>query len=71
MVTCMGDVVNLNRFRKARERAAEQREAAANRRRHGRDKAEKARDQIERANHSDKLDQHLLEDGPAPKPPHD
>jgi hypothetical protein len=43
----MGDVVNLNRFRKAREAAARAREAAENRVRHGRTGFEKARDAAE------------------------
>ena len=37
----MGEVINLNRFRKARAKAEEGRQAEENRVRHGRDKAEK------------------------------
>jgi hypothetical protein len=40
----MTEIVNLNRFRKARARADAQEQAAANRAKHGRTKAERARD---------------------------
>lgn len=40
----MGDVVNLNRVRKARAKAEAATQAAANRVRHGRDAAEKEND---------------------------
>ena len=40
----MGDVVNLNRFRKLRDRAQREKEAEENRIRFGRTKAEKNRD---------------------------
>jgi hypothetical protein len=40
----MGEIVNLNRARKARAKAGEQAEAAANRVKHGRTKAEKVDD---------------------------
>ena len=43
----MGDIINLNRFRKTRERDAKQRQAAVNRSRFGRDNAEKARTETE------------------------
>ncbi|MBY0336485.1 MAG: DUF4169 family protein [Acetobacteraceae bacterium] len=39
-----GEVVNLAKARKARDKAAAEREAAANRARHGRTRAQKARD---------------------------
>jgi hypothetical protein len=39
----MGDLVNLNQMRKAREKKARERQAAANRVRFGRDKAERQR----------------------------
>lgn len=40
----MGEIVNLNKARKARERQEAEARAAANRTRHGRTKAEKAND---------------------------
>ena len=40
----MGEIVNLNKARKARERQQAEATAAANRTRHGRTKAEKAND---------------------------
>lgn len=40
----MGDVVNLNRFRKRKARAERQKKAEVNRRLHGRTKAERARE---------------------------
>ena len=43
----MGDVVNLNRFRKTRDKAERNKEAEANRARFGRTKAEKERDRKE------------------------
>lgn len=39
----MADIINLNKYRKARKRAEEAADAAGNRVRHGRTKAEKAR----------------------------
>ena len=43
----MADIVNLNRFKKAKTRQSETRLAAENRVRHGRGKAEKAKDHRE------------------------
>ncbi|MGE0153394.1 MAG: DUF4169 family protein [Reyranellaceae bacterium] len=43
----MGDVINLNQVRKARERQEKARQADANRLRHGRSKAEKLRETAE------------------------
>ena len=40
----MAEVVNLNKARKARDRAAREAQAAANRAKHGRGKAEKLND---------------------------
>ena len=51
----MGDVVNLNKFRKAKERAEKAATAAQNRSKHGRSAADKARQTAERA----KLDREL------------
>ncbi len=52
----MGDVLNLNRFRKARDRAARTREADANRRKFGRTKAEKALEEQDAARRKALLD---------------
>ena len=43
----MADIVNLRRFRKARNRAEADAAADENRRRHGRTKSEKQRDALE------------------------
>ena len=52
----MSEIVNLNRFRKAKERAEKADRAAANRAKFGRNKAEKARDAEENQKRSDLLD---------------
>lgn len=44
----MAEIVSLNQFRKARERAKAKSEASGNRLRHGRTKADKQRDAAER-----------------------
>jgi hypothetical protein len=44
------EIVNLNKFRKARARAEKERKAEENRVRHGRTKAERQRDAAEREN---------------------
>ncbi|HEY0837343.1 MAG TPA: DUF4169 family protein [Azospirillum sp.] len=44
----MGDVVNLNRFRKQQERTRRAAQAEENRIRHGRTKAEKSAERLER-----------------------
>lgn len=54
--TAMGDVINLNRFRKARDKAARGAEADANRRKFGRTKAEKAVEEREDARRKALLD---------------
>lgn len=58
----MADVVNLNRFRKTRERAERTKEAEANRVRFGRTKAEKERDRMEAERTTRFLDGQKLED---------
>jgi hypothetical protein len=52
----MGEIVNLNRVRKARARAEALAQAAANRAKHGRDKARKANDREEEARRRKLLD---------------
>ncbi len=43
----MADIVNLNQYRKKRERGEAEKTAAANRARHGRSKAERAKERSE------------------------
>ncbi|MEN8195425.1 MAG: DUF4169 family protein [Pseudomonadota bacterium] len=63
----MAEIVNLNRYRKAREKERAQAEAEVNRVRHGRTKAEKQRDADERSSETRSLDGSKLEDdGPEP-----
>ncbi|PWC58525.1 hypothetical protein TSH7_23725 [Azospirillum sp. TSH7] len=57
----MGDVVNLNRFRKTRDKAERAKEADANRARFGRTKAEKERDRKEAERRTQTLDGHKLD----------
>jgi hypothetical protein len=52
----MGEIVNLNRIRKAREKAARQAEASANRVKHGRTGAEKQADRSAEARRQSLLD---------------
>ena len=58
----MGEVINLNRERKRRQRAEKQKLAEVNRKKHGRKKGERARDSavVERENRD--LDGKLIED---------
>jgi hypothetical protein len=58
----MGDLVNLNRFRKRTDREQEARQAESNRARFGRTKAERkaAEQRTQRAN--EVLDQHRIDD---------
>jgi hypothetical protein len=44
----MGDVVNLNRFRKQKAKVERQKQAEVNRRLHGRTKAERAREELQK-----------------------
>ena len=52
----MGDVINLNRFRKVRDKATKAQDADANRRKFGRTKAEKAAEDSEEARRKALLD---------------
>ena len=58
----MGDVINLNRFRKARDKAANVQHADANRRKFGRTRAEKAVEESEEARRKALLDGAKLDD---------
>ena len=68
----MGDVIQLNQYRKKRTRLARSRDAAANRARHGRGKEERDAARREREREALGLDAKLLEDktdrGGGPKP---
>ncbi len=64
----MGDVINLNQYRKRRERSKSQRRAAENRARNGRTKEETARERREAGQASAKLDDKQLN---KPSPPED
>ena len=61
----MGDLVNLNRFKKRTEREQAARDAEANRARFGRTKADRALDERRTDRARDLLDQHKLDDGGA------
>lgn len=52
----MGDVINLNRFRKKKAREEKERRADTNRRLHGRTKAERARDEADKKRLEKKID---------------
>lgn len=58
----MGDVINLNRFRKARDKATRAGEADANRRKFGRTKTEKVAEDSEEARRKALLDGAKLEE---------
>ena len=57
----MGDVINLNRYRKARARAEKQREAEANRARHGRTRSDRTASRREQQRSDATLDGKRLE----------
>jgi len=59
----MGDVINLGRIRKRKQREAEQRQADANALAHGRTRGDKLRDRIERAHREAVLDAARLDEG--------
>ena len=61
----MGEVVNLNRFKKRGERAQSAKQAETNRARFGRTKSERTLDE-QRADQAKRLlDQHRIDDGDA------
>jgi hypothetical protein len=63
----MGNVVNLNKFRKQKLRAEASKRADTNRRLHGRTKAERAREEVLKKKLDATLDGAILEDAP-PEP---
>ena len=58
----MGDVINLNRFRKAKEKAVREAQAAANRTRYGRTKEQRAREKDEATRTAKDLDSKKIDD---------
>jgi len=52
----MGDIVNLNQYRKQRQRADQTKQAAENRVRFGRSKSERARTRLQQDRRSQDLD---------------
>ncbi len=64
----MGDVINLNQYRKRRERSKSQTRAVENRARHGRTKEETARQRHEADQAGVKLDDKQMNE---PSPPED
>jgi hypothetical protein len=52
----MGNVVNLNRFRKRKAKEERRKQADVNRRLHGRTKAERARDELQKQKLSQAVD---------------
>lgn len=61
----MGDVVNLNRFRKRTEKESAAKQADANRARFGRTKSERALEKSQSERARTQLDQHRIDDGEA------
>jgi hypothetical protein len=59
----MGDIVNLNKYRKAKQRDSEAREAEINREKFGRNKAQTTRDRLQRRQEEKALEGKKLEDG--------
>lgn len=64
----MGDIVNLNRFRKGKAKSARQQLVAVNRHKFARPKAELLRLDAERAKHDAALDSHRMGDEADAKP---
>ncbi|HEY8376611.1 MAG TPA: DUF4169 family protein [Nannocystis sp.] len=65
----MGDVINLNRYRKAKARAEKERQAASNRIRHGRTRSEKATARREQERTAAELDGKRLDGSGEPRKP--
>lgn len=61
----MGELVNLNRFKKRNAREQSARDAEANRARFGRTKPERAADERRAERTNELLDQHRIDDGGA------
>ena len=61
MVSGMGDLVNLKRFKKRGEREQAAKQADTNRARFGRTKSERARDELHAKRSDNLLDQHRID----------
>ena len=57
----MAEIVNLNQYRKRKEREAKESKSAGNRARHGRTKGTRHTDQLDRKRDADELDGKKLE----------
>jgi hypothetical protein len=64
----MGDIVNLSKYRKQRQRTAQAKQAAENRVRFGQTKSERARTRSEQDHQSGELDGKRLDDGRPDEP---
>lgn len=60
----MGDVVNLNKFRKRKAKVQREKRAEVNRRVHGRTKAERALEEANKRRQSTKVEGSLLDKSP-------
>jgi len=65
----MGDVVNLNKFKKQKAKAERVEQAETNRRLHGRTKAERARDALQKKQLETSVDGARLESTPSSEDP--
>lgn len=63
------NVVNLNKFRKAKARAEGKGQAAENRILHGRTKGEKARDEAAKSENDKTVESHKIDGEPGPDDP--
>jgi hypothetical protein len=63
----MGNVVNLNRFRKRKAKEERKKQAEVNRRLHGRTKAERARDELQKQKLAHAVDGARLDKSPGSK----
>jgi len=61
----MGDLINLNKFRKRAEKERSEREAAANRSKFGRTRSEREREEARNERARELLDQHQIDGGEA------
>jgi Domain of unknown function (DUF4169) len=61
MGAAMGDLVNLKRFKKRREREQSERQAETNRALHGRTKSQRASDKVQASRQRDLLEQHRID----------
>ncbi|MCG8691101.1 MAG: DUF4169 family protein [Minwuiales bacterium] len=65
----MGDVVNLNQYRKQRDRQARKKQAAENRVKHGQRRPDRLSYERERARHEQELDSKRLHESVEPDDP--